>query len=170
MMMNYHSAAKALDALMMELIAKGITIPEHIAEDLKSGRSFAGILLRQPDDIEISAKAAFILENVEMNLLSLAEIEFGADYAETWQKAIIGAYREKAAPISASKFTSGVPKGEYWIRVQTSELTAFTPEAFGLSVMEQKDGYTLIYGKKDNVTAFLDCMKEFYRNQKMQKN
>ena len=179
-MMNYHSAAKVLDALMIELIQKGAEIPAHVAGDLKSGRSFAGILLRTPDDIDISAKAAFILENVEMNLLSLAEIKFGADYAETWQKAIIGAYREEAAnttPASASKAVSGVPKGEYWVRVQTSELTAFyerepdkLPETFKLIAVEQKDGYTLIYGKKENATAFLNCMKEFYRNQKTQKN
>jgi len=175
-MMNYHSAAKTLDGLMMELIKKGIEIPAHVVGDLKSGRSFAGILLRSPDDTEVAEKTGFILETVEMNLLSLAEIEFGADYAETWQKAIIAAYQEEivpAASASASKLVSGVPKDERWVRVQTSELTAFyehepdkTPETFGLSTVGQQDGYTLIYGKRENVTAFLNRMKEFYRKTK----
>ena len=175
-MMNYHSAAKTLDGLMMELIKKGAEIPAHVVDDLKSGRSFAGILLRSPDDADVAGKAGFILENVEMNLLSLAEIKFGPEYAETWQKAIIAAYKEEIAPIAsaaASKLVSGVPKGERWIRVQTSELAAFyehepdkTPEVFDLTAVGQKDGYTLIYGKKENVASFLNQMKEFYRKTK----
>ena len=172
-MLNYHSAAKVLDSLMIELIEKGTEIPAHVVEDLKSGRSFASILLRTPDDIDIAAKAAFALENVEMNLLSSAEIKFGPKYAETWQKKIIAAYKEEIAQpaaISASKLVSGVPKGEHWVRVQTSELTEFykqipdkTPETFGLTSVCQKDGYTLIYGKKEKVTDFLNCMKIIYK-------
>jgi len=176
-MLNYHSAAKILDLLMIELIEKGAEIPAHVVGDLKSGRSFASILLRSPgDDIDIAAKAALALENVEMNLLSAAEIKAGADYAEMWQKKIIEAYKEdivKPAPVSASRLVSGVPKGEHWIRVQTSELTEFykqipdkPPEAFGLAALGQGDGFTVIYGKKENVTDFLNCMKQIYKRDK----
>jgi len=188
--LNYYSAAKALDELMLELIKTGISIPEHAVDGLKSGRSLAGILLRNPGDADIAAKAAFSLENVEMNLLALAEAEIGAEYAETWQKKIIGAYKEdiaKTSPVSvsASKILSDASdasdvseniknikniKNGYWIRIQTSELTDLQeyaadkpPEVFGLSAVAQKDGYTLIYGKKEDVIAYLDCLKEIRR-------
>ena len=176
-MLNYYSAAKILDTFMIELIKKDIEIPPRVIDDLKAGRSFASILLRTPEDIDIAAKAAFALESVEMNLLSLAEIKFGLDYAEEWQKKIIAAYKEEIAgiaPASASKLVSGVPKGEHWIRVQTSELAEFykqipdkPPEDFELTAAEQNDGYTLIYGKKENVTAFLNCVKQIYKNKKI---
>jgi len=151
-MTNYYSAAKALDELMLELIAKGIEIPLHTVEDLKTGRSLASIGLRTPDDNEIAEKANFALQNVEMNLLSYAENAIGAEYAERWQKKIIEAYQEENSPKFASKMVSGVPKGEYWIRVQSSDLIDH-PE--NLKTVAQDDGFTLIYGKKEIVIAFL---------------
>jgi len=172
-MTNYLGAAKSLEELMLELIKKEIIIPAHVVGDLKSGRSFAGILLRSSgdaNDAEVAAKAAFALQNAEMNLLALAETGIGIDYAESWQHKIIAAYKEEAAKtsdISAPKTLPKVPKGEHWIRIQTLELANFEehepdkpPEVFGLTAVEQKDGYTLIYGKKENITSFLGEIRQ----------
>jgi len=162
---NYLSAAKILDELLLALMEQGQTIPAHAAEDLKTGRSLAGILLRQHDD-EAAVKAQAILERVEMNLLSLAESAFGRESAEDWQTKIAEAYRQEApASAPASKFVTGVPKGTHWVRVEASYPTdaGVAPEAFGLTSIVQEDGYLLIYGRKEDVSAFLAEIRQRIR-------
>ena len=175
-MKNYLSMAKALDELMLELIEKGVQIPGNVADDLKSGRSLAGIQSRQPCDGNVSVKAMSILENVEMNLLSLAESTVGRDHAENWQRKIESAlagdgFDHCPAPspspsTSATRYNSGVPRGEYWIRVMESELSPVSHEleglldGFELNSLPQDDGYLLLYGKKENVTSFLRDIRD----------
>ena len=160
-MTNHLSAAKALDELMLALIGQGAKIPAHEAEGLKAGRSLAAIHARQPDTEETAAKAAAALENVEMNLLSLAELQGGADYANAWQARIASAYQEEMVPPAAAKMAYGVPKGVHWIRFQTAELPGdIPPESYDLTANPQEDGYTLIYGKKESIAAFLKDIRQ----------
>ena len=163
-MTNHLAAAKALDELLLELIDKAAAIPDHVAEALKAGRSVAAISARIPEDGEIAVKAFAALESVEMNLLTLAEIAGGAEYADAWQKRIEDARAEELpAAAHASRMVQGVPKGERWIRFQTSELTDADPADFGLTAVPQEDGFTLIYGKKENMTAYLAAVKQANR-------
>ena len=172
-MTNHLAAAKVLDELLLELIEKGAAIPAQVAEELKAGRALAGIGLRKPDDAELAAKAGVVLEGVEMNLLSQAEITGGAAYADAWQERILAARaRERpseAAAAYVNRMVKGVPKGEHWIRLQTSELADADPAAFGLTAAAQEDGFTLVYGKKESVTAFLNEIrqKEIHQNGKV---
>ena len=160
-MLNNLSAAKALDALMLELIARGADIPAHVAEDLKAGRALAGMAARQPGNTEIEAQIAPMLERVEMNLLSLAEIQGGEAFAEEWQQRVAEAYREPAQALPAAKRVPGVPQGAGWVRIKTSELGGIAPaEEPGLTAVEQEDGFTLIYGNKENITALLDNIRK----------
>lgn len=170
--MNYKAAAKVMDDLIVELIGRGMDIPGHVIEDIKDGRSFASILLRQPDD-EIERQTAVSLQNAEMNLLSAAEAAGGRDYAENWQRCINDAYMEDtevrdetAPPAKAPTFVSGVPKGEYWIRVRESELSPIRNDfekllvSCNLNALVQEDGYVLLYGKKENVSSFLKDIRQ----------
>jgi len=166
-MTNYNAAARMLDELMLELIEKGATIPLHVVDGLKSGRSLASIEQQQPGDAGVAMKTTTILQNVEMNLLSLAEAVGGVEYADGWQKRIDGAYQEEAAapPRPVSKFVSGVPKGKHWVRVQATELAAVQEfetllGEFALSALAQEDGYMLIQGDKENVSAFLKEIRQ----------
>ena len=160
--MNYLAAAKALDELMLELLGKGLTIAPHVVEDLKTGRALASMAARQqaasqePGNAELEGKIAPALERVEMNLLALAEMAEGAAWADLWQGKIAGAYRSPPqAPPIAGKMR-GVPRDAYPIRVQTSALAGCAPpEALDLTVAPQEDGYTLIYGTKENISVFL---------------
>ena len=166
-MANYHSVAKILDELMLELIQRDVAIPPHVVDDLKAGRSFASIWLRQPND-EVADKAMFALQNVEMNLLSLAEINAGKENADVWQRRIIEAYQEdikQAAPPAASKYVTGVPKGRHWIRIQAAELAVVEGlsallDSYLLSSVAQEDGYLLIYGAKEDVSAFMKEIRQ----------
>ena len=168
-MANCLNAAKALDELLLELIEKGIEIPGHIAAGLKSGRTLASLSSRQPEDEDLENKAKISLEIVEMNLLSLAETHLGAEAAETWQRRIIGAYQEeitsRAAPVSAPKFGSGVPKGDRWVRLQSDYLDSVEGAekllaGYAVSVLKQEDGYSLIHGKKEELDAFLKELRQ----------
>jgi len=157
-MLNHLAAAKVLDELLLELIEKGAAVPAQVSEDLKAGRALAGIALRGPGDTQLEARAGAVLEGVEMNLLSQAEITAGAAYADGWQGRIYAAREQpsQAAPTAyANRMVKGVPKGEHWIRFQTSELAATDPADFGLTAKAQEDGFTLVYGNKNNISAFL---------------
>jgi len=198
-MSNYLGMAKALDELMLELIKKDAEIPGNVTGDLRSGRSLAGIFSRQPCEGDTAIKTMSILENVEMNLLSLAETVGERDYAEKWQQKINDALMSDGAiaggaiaggasagatctdgntpsqPASAWKYNSGVPRGEYWIRVKESELEPVSHEldglleSFGLKALPQDDDYLLLYGKKENVSAFLKDIRDRERQRQQQR-
>jgi len=167
-MNNYYAAAKVLDELMLELLEKGVVIPPHVADDLKSCRSMAGLGRRLPDDADLALKTLTVLQSVEMNLLSLAEAGEGAGYADGWQSRIISAYQEEAQNFSAgtaSGYVSGVPRADHRVRLQREQLAVLPePEAlleeFSLSFIEQEDGWLLIHGRKENVTSFLAELRE----------
>jgi len=172
--------AKTLDELMLELKKKGALIPGNVTDDLKSGRSLAGIYSRQPCEGDTAAKTMSILENVEMNLLSLAESTAGREFADKWQQRIDGALASDGGadgcapsqPASAWKYNSGVPRGEYWVRVKESELAPVSHEldrllnSFELKSLPQDDDYLLLYGKKENVSAFLKDIRDKERQRR----
>ena len=179
-MSDFIGMAKALDELMLELMQKGVEIPGYVTDDLKSGRSLAGILSRQSCEGDTAVNAMSILENVEMNLLSLAESANGRDHAEKWQQRINdaltgnGSHGCSAQPPSASatRYNSGVPRGEYWIRVKASEMSPAADELeglfddFALNSLPQDDGYLLLYGKKENVSSFLRKIRDKERQRR----
>jgi len=169
-MANDFGAAKLLDALMLELIEKQVAIPRHVMDDLKAGRSLASIGRRNPGDADVAAQTMAILQSVEMNLLSLAEMGVDSAYADAWQGRIAQAYQEESAQAApaAVRFVTGVPKSEHWIRMQASELAAIEGAddrlaALALSARPQEDGYILIHGKKEAVSAFLNEVREKVR-------
>ncbi|MCL1802993.1 MAG: DUF2096 domain-containing protein [Eubacteriaceae bacterium] len=170
-MNNYINAARTMEDMMLELMEQGFAVPEHVLEDLKTGRTLARIAQRLPEEDEDDAgtiqRALFALQNVEMNLLSLAEMLVGLEYAENWQKKIADAFsregedeEEAIATVTASKFLQGVPKSEHWVRIKASELEGITNlnellDRFMLTAKQQDDGFILIYGKKEVVSEFL---------------
>jgi len=172
---NNLSTAKVLEDLILDLRDKGADIPGHVVDSLKSGRTLANIGLRSPDDVEVAMKAQAALESVEMNLLSIAEAAFGGEYADGWQRKITQTHQE--APEPAAKkltFVAGVPKGDHWVRIETKDL--FEMEGVeqrlsehSLTIRKQDDGFTLVHGKKEDVTGFLSEIREEYR-QKLKKD
>jgi len=161
-MNNNLSAAKALDELMLELIGKGLPPPPHVVEDLKTARALASMAARQEGgNAELEKKTAPVLERVEINLLALAEMAGGAEHADAWQGRIAQAYQAPMqAPPIAGKM-QGVPKDAYPIRIQTSALEGCGPsKELDLTTIEQEDGYTLIYGAKENISLFLDGIRK----------
>jgi len=169
-MINCISAAKVLDELMLELMDRGVEIPGHVTDDLKSSRTLARLGSRQPDDAALETKARAALERVEFNLLSLVDLHMGTEAAEAWQIRINSAYQqedvaEQAVPVSAPRFGSGVPKGDRWVRLQSDYLDTVEDakemlETFSVSVLKQEDGYLLIHGRNEDISAFLKELRQ----------
>ena len=165
-MIDYESVCKKLDALMVELLEKGFSVPQHVYGDIKSARSLISMYLSQPQELGAAMEASPFLQSAEMNLLSIAEAGIGKDFADKWQGEIIAAYQEKAAgAMKPGGFIAGIPKGEYWVRLKAPDIT-IDEELAGLLVTlkltskPQGDGYLLIYGKKENVKDFLKKVRQ----------
>ena len=183
MTVNYGSVARTLEEFLKELIEKGMTIPPQVVADLKTGRSVLSIYKRMPEETDIESeldaiadvemKARISLQNVEMNLLSLADEKIGREYAEEWQRKINASYEDQTetsdnaedAVSGTSPYITGVPKGEYFIRIKQTELAEVNGldkllVSYGLTSDSQADGYLLIYGRKEDVSAFLKEIRQ----------
>lgn len=165
-MIYYENACRKLEELMLELIKKGVAIPQQVIDDLKSARSLISVFQAEPEDSETAVEPTPFLEKAEANLLCLAEAEIGKEYADEWQKKVSVAYWEKAEkPLSGPKFVSGIPKSEYWIRIKTTDLAIGSEiselmNRFALAARPEEDGYLLIHGKKEDVSSFLKEVRQ----------
>jgi hypothetical protein len=165
-MTNYVAAASVLEELMLLLLEKGADVPKQVAEELRSGRSYAGMSKQVGGDCELETKTLIAFQNVEMNLLSQAEITFGREIADSWQIKLNQA--KESAPVAAKpslRYITGVPKGSYQIRVQTEYLeTADNLEemlaGYKLKTIPQEDDFVMIYGEKENVMNFLKEIRQ----------
>jgi len=159
--MNYESVWRLLEALMVELKAKGLAIPQEAVDDLKTAKTLTSISKTESTSANVASDIAFYLEKVEPSLLSLAESEMGIEYAEEWQKRIYKARRQAPEKVAvSSRFVTGISKGEHWIRIKISDLIADSDLAesakkLNLSCKQQDDGYLLVYGNKENVKTLI---------------
>jgi hypothetical protein len=169
--LNYEHVWKVLEALIVELSKKGIKVPHKYVEDLKSAQTFIKIHNTEPSDSNVMTEIERYINSVEINLLSLAETEQGAKYADECMRRIYDA-RTKGIDSKISvptKFVAGVPKDDHWIRIQITDL--LTAEELDellsthhLSSKPQEDGYILIHGIKDNVKALIRAMGQKLRS------
>lgn len=169
--MNYVNVSKQLEALMVDLMQRGVSIPQLVIDDLNSGRSLIHVYSTDPEGLDAALETSPYLQKVEMGLLMLADTVVDKDYANAWQNRISAAYMEptqaaEQQPLAAapSSYVSGIPKGVYWIRLKVADLTLSSGlepllEQFGLTMQEQPDGHLLVYGRKEDVTALIREMR-----------
>ena len=168
-MMNCSNTVKTLEELRLSLIEKGVHIPPHVTEELVKGRSLARICSLEPYDAELTTKAMAALDIVEMNLLSLVEKFINTESADTWQLKIKEASMDKNTQTNveapASGVYHGVPKGEHFIRLKidyldTLEGASELLERFSVTTRKQEDGFLLMHGKKEDISAFLEAVRD----------
>lgn len=160
--MNYRSVCSRLEELMVELMDRGVAIPQLVIEDLSAGRTLVNVFKTEPDELDAAFETSPYLSKVEMSLLSLADAAFGKAYSDEWSNRIARAYQEPAAKESSARpaYTSGIPKGEYWVRLKTADLTVGEQQLvtllaqFGLSAQVQ-EGALLVHGRKEDVSALI---------------
>ena len=165
---NYLATAKVLDNMILDLKSRQIDVPASVVDSLKIARSLASIILVSPDDTETMIKAQATLESVGMNLLSIAEAKVNREYADAWQTKIDEADTVISdPPVKKTTFVSGVPKGERWIRFETKDLAELSDAEQlltknGLKTKINEDGFTLIYGRNEDIKAFMNEVREEY--------
>lgn len=154
--------------LLTELRKKGETIPANVMNDLRSAKTMIQILKASPTHIENVPKVETYLGNVESYLIFAAQEKFGLDYVELWMRKLEKAGRTRKVVEKAGvtlRFVPGVPRGENWVRIQTSEDTPREEverlaERERLSHKMQKNGYMLVWGDGKSIKAFVKKMAE----------
>ncbi len=165
--MNYEHLWKILEALMVELAGKGVTIPEELVDDLKSARLYTLTYKTNLTEPNIIEELEIHLKKLESNLLYLAESEVGKDYADRWLNKIYETRMEEAAEIfpKARGLITGIPKGEHWIRISLLGLPQNVGlhellKTLNLSTIPQENDCILVHGKEEDIKTFVKKISE----------
>ena len=168
--MDYEHLWKVLEGLMVELTEKGVTISKELMDSLKAAKSYISIYKTNPTELEIVDEIEGYIGHLEPNLLYLAEMDMGKDYAEKWMEKVNNARLEETPEptVAVTKFLTAIPKGEHWIRINLSglindeEVHEFL-EMLNLSSKPQENGYLVIHGREENVKTFIKKISEKIR-------
>jgi hypothetical protein len=158
---NYFTAWKVLEEMIVDFRKKGMVVPAEIMSDLKSAKTLASVLKADPTRVDVAQKAEEYLLNVESHVVSEGEKMFGSKYVKEWLKRLEEAERKTFEEEEETKFVTGIPREHKWIRVKSSdemsvEKLKVLAEKSKLSYNVQSDGYLLVYGKDE-------CIKEFVK-------
>ena len=171
--MNYETLWHTLELLVVELRQKGSVIPQEIGDDLKSARTLLTIYRTEPAASNVEPELAMYLERIGPILLSLAESDVGSGYADSWQDKLNPARVEiLEAPIATPRFIPGIPRGQDWLRIKTSEMVGDIDinkitQDLSLTTRPQADGFLLIYGDKENVKTFIEALRDKVSKRKL---
>ncbi|HKZ93038.1 MAG TPA: DUF2096 family protein [Candidatus Bathyarchaeia archaeon] len=174
--MRYDNIWKTLDSLIVEFRKRGETIPANVIEDLRAAKTLIQVLKADPTHQENVPSIELYLGNVESYLIFEAHQRISAEFAELWLQKLREA--RKATHIGeeepfepSSKFVSGAPKDQKWLRVQVSnetpksEIKKIAAEC-GVSTKIQPDGYILVYGDENMIKSFIQKTAEKLQRRK----
>lgn len=169
--MSYEKKWKVLADLLIELQKRGEKIPADVIKDLRSAKTMIQVLRADPTHIESLSRIDTYLRSVESYAIFTTE-KYGTELVEEWLKKLkepkeVGGKEKK----KASKFIPGVPRDKKWVRIEISEDTSLEEikklvEESDVSYKTQEDGYIFVYGKGENVRAFMKRMTERFRGTK----
>jgi len=161
---------KVLSDLLVELRAHGAEVPPDVVKDLRSAKSLIEVLKVSPECEGVAGRIDALLANVEAFLLAEAEVRLGPEEAKRWGKKLSEAVsRAEVARLEERiRFRPGLPRGEYWVRVRTSdeiprELVEELAGEEGVSVSPQPDGFLLVSGDRDKVRSFIRRLSEHFK-------
>ena len=167
--MGYEEVWNVLEDLITELRSRQLLIPANVMSDLHSAKTMIQVYKADTTHIENIPRIETYLENVEAQLISIAQEKVEPEFAAKWMKKLEEARRkvseEKEKP---ARFVPGIPRGKHWVRVQISEATPRKEieklaKENNLSHKIQRDNYMLVYGTDENVKAFVKKMAARFR-------
>jgi hypothetical protein len=167
--MGHNQVWKTLDSLVAEFRKHGQTVPPNIIEDLRSAKTLIQVLKADPKHAENIPTIEMYLGNVESYLIFEAHKKIGAAFAEDWMQRLREARKAAEAEEEllepSSKFVSGMPRDQKWLRVQVSDemqenKIKTTAAECGLSTRIQPDGYLLVYGDDNGIKLFIQKIGE----------
>jgi len=167
--MGHNQVWKTLDSLVAEFKKHGQMVPPNIIEDLRSAKTLIQVLKADPKHAENIPTIEMYLGNVESYLIFEAHKKIGAGFAEDWMQKLGEARKAvelEGEPLGpSSKFVSGVPRDQKWLRVQVSDempeskIKKLAAEC-GSSTRIQPDGYLLVYGDESGIKLFIQKIGE----------
>jgi hypothetical protein len=173
--MDYESAWKILEEIIIELRKKGLATPQKVLNDLKSAKVLMKIMdASEKDGGETAPKIEQYLGSVEAYLITEAQKTFPPERIDKWLRALeeascdtcvaCGMITEKKEKTGA-KFITGLPPDQKWIRVEPlaslpAEKLKQLAEETNLSFREETDGHLTVYGSAENIRAFIKKMTE----------
>jgi hypothetical protein len=169
--MGYQAVWKVLEEIIIEFRKKGVATPQSVMNDLKSAKVLMKIMdASQKDRGETAPKIEQYLGSVEAYLITEAQKIFEPARIDEWLRRLeeascnTCAVREEEGKEKA-EFVSGVPRDQKWIRVEPIttlplEKLKQLAEKQNLSSRLQEDGRLLVYGKAEDIKAFVKEMTE----------
>ncbi len=161
--MGHEEVWKTLNDLIIEFRKKGEVIPPEVMADLRAAKTLMHVLKADPTKIENVPTIETYLGNVESHLIFAAQAKFGSEFMNHWMKKLRKAREKPDVEMpaeTASKFVSGLPRGQHWVRVQVSKETPKEEieelvKKSGLACKMQDDGYMLVYGEREKLKSFV---------------
>jgi len=167
--MGYSAAWKVLEEMITDFRKKGATVPAEMISNLRHAKTLINVLGADPSRLDTSQRVEEHLRSVESYLVSEGQKRFGTAYVEEWIKrldeASMKVFEEEE---KETKFVSGVPREQKWIRVKPSaelplEGLKALADKLDLSFNLQNDGCLLVYGEDQRIKDFVKKMTAKYR-------
>jgi hypothetical protein len=166
--MGYLASWKVLEQMITDFRKKGITVPAEIISNLRHAKALINVLRADPTRLDTNQKVEQHLLSIESYLVSEGQKRLGKGYVEQWLKRLNeagGSVVEEEE--KETKFISGVPREQKWIRVKPStklpiEGIKALAEELNLSFNLQKDGCLLVYGEDRSIKDFVKKMTAKY--------
>lgn len=165
--MGYLATWKVLEEMITDFRKKGIAVPADIVSNLRHAKTLINVLRVDSSHLQTNQKIAEHLRSLESYLVSEGQKRFGTAYVEEWirrlDKASIKAIEEE----KETRFISGVPRDQKWIRVKPSaelpiEGLKALADDFDLSYRVHDDGCLLVHGKEEHIKDFVKKMTTKY--------
>ena len=170
--MDYLTLWKVFESLITELKKKGVKVSDQTMKKLRGVRATINIYAADPSYQQTAADLMAQLTDLEMELMTAAELKVGEDFAKGWFEKIAAARNaEPAEPMLDKGFPKGVPRSDYWIRltvgeiIQGDELREMAAK-YNLSLKEESADQIVVHGEQSIVKQLVKEMTEKQREKR----
>ncbi len=170
-MWNYYAVWRVLEELLGDLKERDVEIPAGFLTKLKAVHGNINILKADPTYEDTMVEVEEQLNNLEGQLVYLAENKVGPEYADKWIARIKQARESEPEVSRARPFSPGVPRADYWIRltvgevIREEEIKEMTSE-LGLSIKEEDPDTVIIHGEEAKVKSLVKNMTAKMREER----
>lgn len=156
---------KVLEEMLIELRKKPVGISSEILNDLKSAKILLEISDSDTTQEETAIKIERYLENIEIYIFNEIQERFEPETVGEWLKRISEARNKEVQLNEETKFISGIPRNQKWIRVKPNselplKLLKKIAKEKNLLMRSNADGKFIIYGKAENIKSYVKKITE----------
>lgn len=170
-MWNYYGVWKVLEDLAKDLKARGADMPADFMTKLKAVHGSINVLKADPTYEETIEMVEEELNDLEGQLVYLAENHVSSSYADEWLVKIKEARESEPGIPRAKPFSPGVPRADYWIRLTIGdvikrEYIEEMASELGLSIKEEDEDTVIVHGVESKVKDLVKDMTAKMREER----